>query len=78
MAILRERLAVQDENGDWTEMGDICSLTDEGPPVKSILEDDCWTIGPMEDRLRLSQFEEDGGGMCRVALGDMWSGSICN
>lgn len=78
MAILRERLADQDENGVWTEMREICPLNDEGPPVESISEDDCWTIGPMEDRLRLSQFEDDGGDMCRLALGDMWSGNICD
>ena len=68
----------QDENGDWTEKRDICPLNDEGAPVESIPEDTCWTIGPIEDRLRMIQFEIDGGEMRRVALRDMWRGSTCD
>ena len=62
----------EDEDGDLIEMRDICPLNDEGTPVESLPDDACWKIGPVEDRLRMLQFEMDSGEMNRVALRDMF------
>jgi Fe-S-cluster containining protein len=40
------------ETGGWAEMRDICPLNDEvGPPLESLDEADCWTVGPAEGKL---------------------------
>ena len=56
------------EAGDWAEMRDICPLNDDaGPPLESLEETACWTIGPAEARLAdlQSRWGESG---CRVRL----------
>lgn len=50
------------------EFRDICPLNDEGPPVESLSEEDCWTLGPFEEKLARLQSFLDGGEMRRIPL----------
>lgn len=55
------------------EYRDICELNDEGAPIETLEETDCWTIGPYERELALLEEQWDGGTRKRVALRDLWS-----
>ena len=37
------------------EHRDICPLNDGDPPLESLAADECWTLGPVEQRLALAQ-----------------------
>ena len=52
--------------GGLVELRDICPLNDEGTPVEELPAEECWTIGPFEERLALADIAFDGGG--RVPL----------
>lgn len=42
--------------GEWREHRDICPLNvPGGPPVEDLPPDDCWPLGPVEDRLAALQ-----------------------
>lgn len=41
-----------DEAGSVVEVRDICPLNEAGPPLETLADDACWTIGPHEARLR--------------------------
>ena len=56
------------DDGTPVEMRDICPLNDEGEPIETLPEDQCWTIGPFEAELADLEKEMDGGLMRRVAL----------
>ena len=58
----------EDETGHIVEMRDICPLNEEGPPVEELGVDDCWTIGPFEERLAGLQHRFGGAAMTRVRL----------
>jgi uncharacterized protein len=62
----------EDEEEEIFEMRDICPLNDEGEPLEELDEEDCWTIGPFEERLAGLQYRIDGGKMSRVALRDLF------
>ena len=61
-----------DEVDDETvvEMRDVCPLNDDGAPVEELDEDDCWTIGPSEERLARLQLAT--GDLRRVALRELF------
>ena len=50
------------------ERRDICPLNESGEALETLRSGDCWTIGPVEDRLRRLQEARDGGAGRRVAL----------
>lgn len=50
-----------------TEQRDICPLNEPGPPLTTLPEDACWSIGPSESRLAAIADRYDPG-MNRVAL----------
>jgi hypothetical protein len=55
------------------ELRDICPLNaDDGPPVETLAADECWTIGPFEDRLARLQVTLDAGQGRRVRLRDLF------
>ena len=57
------------EPGEMAELRDICPLNEPGePPVVELTEEQCWTIGPFEERLAALQAAVDGGELRRVAL----------
>lgn len=58
--------------GRVVERRDICPKNDGGP-LSRLDKDDCWSIGPVEDRLARLQESLDGGEGRRVALRDLFS-----
>lgn len=58
--------------GGEAELRDICPLNDPGTPVEELAPEECWTIGPFEERLALADIAFDGGG--RVALRSLFAG----
>jgi len=50
------------------EMRDICPLNDTGELLVDLAPEQCWEIGPFEERLMRLQYAADGGEMRRVAL----------
>lgn len=62
-----------DDDEQLVEMRDICPLNEDGPPIEELPADECWTIGPAEDRLRVLQVEKDGGALRRILLRDLFS-----
>ena len=65
---------IDDEDEEQiVEMRDICPLNENGPPIEDLPADECWTIGPAEDRLRMIQVERDGGELRRISLRDLFS-----
>lgn len=56
------------DNGSFAEMRDICPLNEKGKPIEDLSEEECWTIGPFEERLAEIQFRASGGKMPRVSL----------
>ncbi|HYL82538.1 MAG TPA: YkgJ family cysteine cluster protein [Candidatus Acidoferrum sp.] len=55
-------------DGNSVELRDICPLNENGPPIESIPEEDCWSIGPFEERLAGLQAIADGGRLRRMPL----------
>ncbi len=61
------------EAGAVRELRDICPLNEPGgPPVTEIPAEDCWPIGPAEQRLALLQLSHTGR-PDRVALRDLFA-----
>ena len=58
----------EDEHDAGVERRDICPLNEAGEPLEALPEQDCWTMGPYEERLRLIQEAQDGGAGRRVGL----------
>jgi len=57
------------EEGDdgAVERRDICPLNEAGEPIAQLRADDCWTLGPAEERLALLQLAaERGAGRTRL------------
>jgi Fe-S-cluster containining protein len=55
--------------GAAVERRDICPLNDEeGPPVRLLPADACWTVGPVEQRLAAAQALHPAGAGARVPL----------
>lgn len=52
------------------EMRDICPLNEEGEPIVNIKAEDCWTIGPFEEKLAIIQknFSDKPMGLNRIHL----------
>ncbi len=63
------------DRGEVAEFRDICPLNEEeGPPVETLPESDCWTLGPIEDRLAALQAAFGPPGQ-RVALRSLFRDS---
>jgi len=59
----------EDEAGEFVEYRDICPLNDEGDveAIEDLPADECWSIGPIEERLAKLQLQH-GGQLTRVSL----------
>jgi hypothetical protein len=55
-------------DGGGAELRDICPLNEAGPPIETLPESACWTLGPVEGRLAQLQASRDGGRLRRVPL----------
>jgi Fe-S-cluster containining protein len=64
----------EDAVQETVEYRDICPLNEEGSPVEDLPPEQCWTIGPVEERLRQLQAECGEGELTRVALRDLFRG----
>ncbi|MCA2004944.1 MAG: YkgJ family cysteine cluster protein [Ignavibacterium sp.] len=60
------------------EMRDICPLNEEGEPIVNIKPEDCWTIGPFEEKLASIQrnYSDKPMGQNRVRLRDLFKNNI--
>jgi hypothetical protein len=59
----------RDEDGEPAEVRDICPLNiDGGPALEELAADECWTLGPFEERLGARQATLDGPEGRRIAL----------
>ena len=60
----------EDDSGEFVEYRDICPLNDEGDvePIEELPEDECWSIGPIEERLAKLQLQFGKGQLTRVPL----------
>lgn len=55
------------------DVRDICPLNAEGgPPLEALDARDCWTLGPIEQRLGAAQAKVPGGEGRRVSLRGLW------
>jgi len=61
--------------GEIVERRDICPLNESGEALEELDSADCWTLGPVEDRLRRLQQARDGGSGRRVVLRDLFERS---
>ncbi|CAN5680669.1 hypothetical protein BH23PLA1_BH23PLA1_09150 [soil metagenome] len=67
------------EDGTPVELRDICPINDEAedPPIETLPESDCWTLGPVEQSLAQLQAETQGGvgvgRLRRVRLRDLFT-----
>lgn len=59
---------LEERRGRVVERRDICPENEQGEPLGRLPKDDCWALGPVEERLRRLQEQVDGGEGRRVAL----------
>ncbi|MFB3819563.1 MAG: YkgJ family cysteine cluster protein [Candidatus Methylomirabilales bacterium] len=62
------RWTEEHHDGSIVERRDICPLNGPGPPIETLRQDECWTIGPAEGRLVALQARLAGGRLRRVSL----------
>jgi uncharacterized protein len=63
------------DDGTVAAMRDICPKNDTGIPVEELAENNCWTIGPVEEELARLQFEGFVDQMIRIELRRLFSGT---
>jgi hypothetical protein len=63
-----------DEDGAPVEARDICPLNADGPALEELTAEECWTLGPFEERLGGRQASIDGGKGERIALRSLFEG----
>ena len=65
---------IEERNGLEEELRDICPLNDAGEPIEEIRGEDCWTLGPTEERLARLELAERVG-TSRSRLRDLFTAS---
>lgn len=65
----------EDEAGEFIELRDICPLNDEGDvePIEDLPPDECWSIGPIEERLGKLQLQSGNGMLTRIPLRSLFA-----
>ena len=66
------------EHEDVVERRDICSLNIVGEAIENLREEECWTIGPVESKLRELEDAYTHGQPKRVALRDLFVNRLSN
>ena len=61
---------IEDRAGGAVELRDVCPLNEAGEPIETLRAEDCWTIGPFEERL--AQLQLEAGGSRRLHLRDLF------
>jgi hypothetical protein len=59
-------------DGETVEHRDICPLNEAGEPLEALAPEACWTLGPVEGRLRDLQESKGDGSPRRVMLRDLF------
>lgn len=67
------RWLAEDASGEIVERRSICELNAAGAPLDALAEDDCWQLGPFEERLIRLQAERDGVGERRIGLRSLFA-----
>jgi len=62
-------------DGQPAEHRDICPINDPGPELTEWPAEACWTLGPVETKLRTLQLERGHGELTRVALRSLFARS---
>jgi uncharacterized protein len=62
---------IEGEGADAVELRDICPLNEPGTPIVELSADECWTLGPTEERLGKLQLEH-GKRSDRTRLRDLF------
>ena len=62
----------ENKDGTTTAFRDICPVNNNGVPVETLPEKQCWIVGPAEEQLAMMQYCKDGGSMARIRLRDMF------
>lgn len=66
----------RDDDDQPAEMRSVCPRNvDGGPPLEELTAEECWTLGPFEERLGARQAAVDGGAGERVALRSLFRGT---
>jgi uncharacterized protein len=65
----------RDEDGEPAEIRDVCPLNAAGTPLEELTSDECWTVGPIEERLGARQASVDAGEGRRVPLRSLFTGT---
>lgn len=60
-------------DGELVELRDICPLNEEGEPIVELTEEECWTIGPVEERLASLQWQFGSGRITRLPLRSLFA-----
>lgn len=60
-----------EEEESIVEMRDICPLNDEGVPIEELSEEECWTLGPFEQRL--AHMQAAHGSLRRIPLRELFA-----
>jgi Fe-S-cluster containining protein len=61
------------DDGSLAELRDICPLNEGGSPVEELSRQECWELGPFEDRLAALQRAHGDGRTTRVNLRDLFT-----
>lgn len=65
----------EEDPSQWLEYRDICPLNEEGPPLETLAEESCWTLGPVEAELVACQKIHGNSTMTRVSLRELFATS---
>jgi hypothetical protein len=63
---------IDERDGQPVEFRDICPLNEDGEPVERLAAEECWTLGPFEERLARLQLAA-GEDSNRTALRDLFA-----
>lgn len=63
-------ISATEHERELSELRDICELNENDEPLEDIARDDCWTLGPVEDRLHTMQDAVEPG--VRVKLRELF------
>jgi Fe-S-cluster containining protein len=64
----------EERDGEVVELRDICPLNDVGDPIVELPADECWTLGPAEERLARIELAS-GASKPRRRLRDLFAAS---
>ena len=61
------------DDGPPVELRDICPLNEGGHPIELLPAEECWTLGPLEERLARLELAAHGAASGRVALRELFA-----